>query len=43
MEVLGDGEGMEWFGWIGEVEMELVMAKGQRNRTDNECTKLVGE
>ena len=42
MEVLGDGEGMEWFGWIGEVEMELVMTQGQRNRTENECTKLVG-
>ena len=39
MEVLGDGEGMEWFGWISKVEMRLVMTQGQRYRTENECTK----
>ena len=42
MEVFGDGEVMEQYGWIGKVEMELVMTQGQRNRTENECTKLVG-
>ena len=42
MEVLGDGEVMERYGWIGEVEMELVMTQGQRNRVEKECTELVG-
>ena len=35
-------KGWNGFGWIGEVEMELVMTQGQRNRRENECTKLVG-
>ena len=42
MGVLGDGEVMEWYGWIGKVEMELLVTQGQRNRTEKECTKLVG-
>ena len=40
--VLGDGEVMERYGWIGKMEMELVMAQGQRNKMEKECTKLVG-
>ena len=43
MGVLGDGEVMGWYGWIGKVEMELVMAQGQRNKMKRECTELVGE
>ena len=41
--VLGDGEVMEWYGWIGKMEMEMepVMAQGQRNKMEKECTKLV--
>ena len=39
---MGDGEVMEWYGWIGKVEMELVMAQGQRNKMERECTELVG-
>ena len=39
MEVLGDGEVMEQYGWIGKVERELVMTQGQRNRTEKECMK----
>ena len=42
MGVLGDGEVMEWYGWIGKMEMELVMAQGQRNKMEKECMKLVG-
>ena len=42
MGVLGDGEEMEWYGWIGKMEMELVMAQGQRNMVEEECKKLVG-
>ena len=36
---MGDGEVMEQYGWIGEVEMELVMTQGQRTRMEKECTK----
>ena len=39
MGVLGDGEVMEWYGWMGKMEMELVMAQGQRNMVEEECTK----
>ena len=42
MEVLGDGEVMEQDGWIGKVEMELLMSQGQKNRMEKECTELVG-
>ena len=34
MGVLGDGEVMERYGWIGKMEMELVMAQGQRNKME---------
>ena len=40
--VLGDGGVMEWYGWIGKMEMELVMAQGQRNEMEKECMELVG-
>ena len=43
MGVLGDGEVMEWYGWIGKVEMELVMAQRQRNKMERECMELFGE
>ena len=42
MGVLGDGEVMERYGWIGKMDMELVMAQGQRNKMEEECMKLVG-
>ena len=42
MGVLGDGEVMERYAWIGKMEMEPVMAQGQRNKMEKECTKLVG-
>lgn len=42
MEVLGDGEVMERLGWIGKVEMELVIAQGQRNNMERECMELIG-
>ena len=42
MGVLGDGEVMEWYGWIGKMEMELVMAQEQINKMEKECTDLVG-
>ena len=35
MEVLEDGEVLEWCGRIGE--MELVMAQEQRNQMEEEC------
>ena len=35
MEVLEDGEVLEWRGMIGE--MELVMAQEQRNQMEEEC------
>ena len=42
MGVLGDGEVMEQYGWIGKMEMELLMTLGQRNNMEKECTELVG-
>ena len=42
MELLGDGEVMEWFGWIGKVEMELLMTQRQRNKMERECMELIG-
>ena len=41
MEILGDGEVLEWCGRIGEMEMELVMAQEQRSQMKKECTQWV--
>ena len=41
VEVLGDGEVLEWCGRIGEMEMELVMAQEQRNQMEEECMQWV--
>ena len=43
MRVLSDGEVMEWYGRIGEVEMGLVMAQRQRSQMGKECMEWVGE
>ena len=37
MEVLGDGEVLDWCRRIGEMEMELVMAQEQKNQMEEEC------
>jgi len=41
VEVLGDGEVLEWCGRIGEMEMELVMAQEQRSQMEEECMQWV--
>ena len=41
MEVLEDSEVLEWYGRIGEMEMELVMAQEQRNQMGEECMQWV--
>ena len=41
MEVLEDGEVMEWCGRLGEMDMELVMAQEQRNQVEEECMQWV--
>ena len=43
MEVLSDGEVMEWYGRISEMDMDLVMAQEQRSRMENECMEWFGE
>lgn len=41
MEFLCVGEVMGRLGWIGKVEMELVMAQEQRSQMEKECMQWV--
>ena len=41
--VLGDGVVEEWYGWMGKVKVEFVVAQGQRYEMRKEWVQLVGE